>query len=151
MYCRDRAQDPDFGPDELLFRRYLREHWIEGCFTSAGFHFERDSGQSVNREKYSEPEDLLFVNDEDDQYDDSWGVLEFLVSDIPPRLPDDGSVPAFMFFPRHVPKERNFAHSEIWCDREERTGRYIRPSPTVRKLLRTKLSQRVSIRIEARR
>jgi hypothetical protein len=148
MHRRGRAEDPVFGPDELLYRRYLQAHWIGGCFSPLGFKFSDNSGQSVNRQKYSEPEDVQFL--EDSTFDNDWGVLEFAVRDIPAKLPEDGT-PAFAFFPRHVPEELNFAHSAVWCDREERTDGYVAPSPTVKKLLRARLSQRVTIRIEARK
>jgi hypothetical protein len=145
MYRRNRPEDRVFGPDELLFRRYLQSHWIDGSFSPLGFRFAENSGQSVNRQKYSEPEDVLFLNG---TFDDEWGVLEFAVRDIPQKLSEDPA-PAFVFFPKHVPEELNFAHSEVWVwsDREEGTGGYAAPSKAVRKLLRAKLSQRVTIRI----
>jgi hypothetical protein len=140
-----RPEDQAFGPDELLYRRYLQEHWVNGQFTGLGFRFPR---QSVNRQRYSEPEDVLFL--EDGTFDDEWGVLEFAVRDIPPRLPEQG-FPGFVFFPKHVPLEMNFAHSELWCDHEQRTGGYVEPGTTVKKFLRAKLSQRVFPRIPARK
>jgi hypothetical protein len=123
MYRRGRTEDTVFGPDELLYRRYLKEHWIDGSFSNLGFKFPDDSGQSVNRQKYSEPEDVLFLNG---TFDDEMGVLEFAVRDIPQRLSVDRG-PGFVFFPKHVPEELNFAHSEVWCDREERTYEYVTP------------------------
>jgi hypothetical protein len=143
-----RPEDQDFGPDELLYRRYLQSHWVAGHFSDLGFRFSRESGQSVNRQRYSEPEDVLFL--EGGAFDDDWGVLEFAVRDIPPRLPEQG-FPAYIFFPKHVPLELNFAHSEVWCDLERRTGNYVEPPKTVKKLLRAKLSQRVFPRIVARK
>jgi hypothetical protein len=144
MYQRGRVEDPEFDPGELLYRRYLKEHWIDGTFSNTGFSFPK---QSVNREKYSEPEDVLFLPDGTSNAE--MGVLEFAVRDIPPTLQHGG--PAFLFFPKHVPIEANFSHSELWCDRAERTGEYVEPNSTVKKLLRTKLSQRVIIRIPARK
>jgi hypothetical protein len=148
MYRHGRAEDPDFSPNELLYRRYVQQHWIDGRFAPEGFRFSENSGQSVNRQKYSEPDDVLFLND--GTYDDDLGILEFAVRDIPVRLPENDS-PAFVFFPKHVPEELNFGHSEVWCDKEERTGRYVEPNKVVKKLLRTKISQRVFIRIPARK
>jgi hypothetical protein len=145
MYQRGRVEDPEFDPGELLYRRYLKEHWIDGIFSNTGFSFPK---QSVNRQKYSEPEDVLFLPD--GTFDDERGVLEFAVRDIPLILPEGGG-PAFVFFPKHVPEEVNFAHSEVWCDRAAKTGEYVEPNRTVKKLLRTKLSQRVFIRIPARK
>jgi len=60
MYRRGRPEDQHFEPEELLFRRYLREHWLEGHFSGVGFRFPK---QSVDRGKYSEPEDVIFSED----------------------------------------------------------------------------------------
>lgn len=144
MFQRGRPEDQEFGLAELLFRRYLRDHWIEGHFSDLGFRFPR---QSLNRQKYSEPEDVL-LSDEGTYYN-GYGVLEFLVCDIPTTLQAPGTR-VFVFYPRHVPQDLNYAHSELWCDTEHRTGGYIEPkSSIIRKQLRTKLSQHVSIRIPA--
>jgi hypothetical protein len=143
MYQRGRPEDQEFGLVELLYRRYLRDHWIEGHFSDLGFRFPR---QSLNRQKYSEPEDVL-LSDEG-TYHVGYGVLEFFVSDIPTRLQAPGTH-VFVFFPKHVPKALNYAHSELWCDTEQQTGSYVEPSSIIKKLLRAKLSQHVSIRIIA--
>ncbi len=144
MYQRGRVEDLQFDPGELLYRRYKREHWIDGTFSNTGFRFPR---QSVNRQKYSEPEDVLFLPD--GTFDAEMGVLEFAVRDIPSTLQHEG--PTFVFFPKHAPLPENFSHSELWCDRAERTGEYVEPNTTVKKLLRAKLSQHVAIRIPARK
>ena len=143
MYQHSRPEDQEFGLEELLYRRYLQAHWIEGHFSDIGFKFPR---QSLNRQKYSEPEDVL-LSDEG-TYHVGYGVLEFLVRDIPTRL-QEPETRMFVFFPKHVPGALNYAHSELWCDTEQRTGSYVPPSATIKKLLRAKLSQRVSIRITA--
>jgi len=144
MFRRGRPEDQEFGREEFLYRRYLSDHWIDGHFSDLGFKFPR---QSLNRQKYSEPEDVL-LSDEGTNYE-GYGVLEFLVCDIPPALQAPGTR-VFVFFPKHVPRELNYAHSELWCDTEHRTGDYIEPrSSIIKKLLRTKLSQHVSIRIPA--
>lgn len=144
MLRNGRPEDLIFRPEELLYRRYLNDHWIEGLFSPAGFKFPK---QSVNRQKYSEPEDVLFS---EDGSLDGYGVLEFATRDIPPRLLETGT-PVFVFFMKHVPQEENYAHSEIWCETEQTTGQYVNPSPAIKKRFRTKLSQHVTVRIPAQK
>ena len=51
-------------------------------------------------------------------------------------IPDGG----FAFFPKHVPLKRNYAHSEVWCDRIPRqNARYVLPTRLVQRELRAKI------------
>lgn len=147
MYRKDRAEDQDFARDELLYRRYLQQHFFDNCFSDLGFRFSDVSGQSVNRERYSEPGDVLFL--ENGTFCEGWGVLAFAVHHIPSKI--DGVQFTYVFTPKHVPKELNYAHSEVWCDTDKGTGGYVRPDKTVRKKLRTMLGQHVSVKITAER
>jgi hypothetical protein len=106
-----------------------------------GFAFPK---QSVNREKYSDPADVLFSAT--DEFE-GWGVLYFRVQDIPVAFPPDRR--QYTFFPKHVPEDEMYPHSEVWCDRLPQTGEYVEPSPGVKKLFRAFLSQRAEIEIEA--
>jgi hypothetical protein len=72
MKRNGRAEDQDFQATEKLFRRYTRDHYMNGQFSNTGFAFT--SPQSVNRQKYSEPVDALYS--EADEFVD-WGVLSF--------------------------------------------------------------------------
>lgn len=141
MYRNGRPEEPAFSPQELLFRRYRTEHWVEGQFSGLGFKFPK---HSVNRGFFSAPEDVLFS---DIGEFNGWSVLEFRVSDIPPpiQLPPI----AFSFFMKHVPHEDNYAHSEIWSDRMNPSGEYVEPSPAVKKQFRTIMAQRMKVRIAA--
>ena len=48
-----------------------------------------------------------------------WGVLGFLVRDIPPnREVFQHGVLAFLLEPRHIPYQRNYPHSEVWVHRD---------------------------------
>jgi hypothetical protein len=71
---------------------------------------------SVNREKYSEPEDARRGYDEAD-----WGVVAFTVADIPPRVDWAHMAQTYRLRPRHVPEPGNYSHSEvrIWRKLEE--------------------------------
>jgi hypothetical protein len=142
MRRNGRPEDQEFAPTEKLFRRYTREHYINGQFSNVGFAFT--SPQSLNRQKYSEPVDVLFS--ETGEFA-SWGVLSFKAGDLPTSFPADN--PRFTFFAKHVPREDNYAHSEVWCDSLPATGKYVMPNKQVKKLFRASLSQRIVIEIAA--
>jgi hypothetical protein len=142
MRRNGRPVDHSFQSGEKLFRRYAADHLIDGQFSPVGLSF--GTAPSVNREKYSEPGDVLF--DEANQYE-NWGVWSVTVGDLPTAFPEVNAT--FSFFPMHVPMEDNYAHSEIWSDRIPPTGTYTMPSKTVRKLFRAFLSQRIIIEIVA--
>lgn len=136
-----RPEDPEFLPEERLFRRYRRQDYIENQFSGLGFAFPR---QSVNREKYSGPADVLFSPT---GAFEGWGVVYFRVRDLPTDFPPDTR--HYTFFMKHVPEENMYPHSEVWCDRMARSGEYVEPSSGVKKLFRALLSQRVVIEIQA--
>jgi hypothetical protein len=136
-----RPEDQEFLPGERLFRRYRREDYLDNQFSGLGFAFPK---QSVNREKYSNPADVLFSAT--DEFE-GWGVLYFRVQDLPLEFPPDNR--QYTFFAKHVPKEEMYPHSEIWCDRLPVTGEYVEPSKGVKKLFRAFLSQRAEVEIEA--
>lgn len=137
-----RPEDPNFEPAEKLFRRYKSEHYVGGEFSNIGLPFS--TPPSTNRQKYSLPEDVLFS--ETGQFL-SWGVLSFMVQDLPSHFSVEQM--SYIFFPKHAPLENNYAHSEVWCDRLPRTGTHVVPSKQAKKLFRAYLSQRVSVVIEA--
>jgi hypothetical protein len=137
-----RAADQEFAAAEKLFRRYTKLHYVDGQFTGIGLNLE--SPPSTNREKYSEPADVLFSPT--NQYA-GWGVLSLAVQDITITLPTDQA--RYSFSPKHMPLEDNYAHAEIWCDLTEPTGQHVEPSPGVRKLFRTIIGQRATREIEA--
>jgi hypothetical protein len=143
MLRNGRAPDAEFQPTEKLFRRYKREHFIDGRFSNMGLSFTNPP--SVNREKYSQPSDAIFS--EADEFL-NWGVLSFQAQHLPAAFPTDR--PAYSFFPHHVPLENNYSHSEVGCDTIPPSGTYQVPQPPgMRKLFRTTLSQRITIEIEA--
>jgi hypothetical protein len=142
MFRNGRAEDQVFGKDENLYRRYIKEHWVNNTFVGAGFQFPRPS---VNRQRYSEPEDVIYS---DEGEFDGCGVLEFSVEHIPQRLVD-GAGKAYVFFPWHTPDEDNYAHSEIWCESESERGQQADPNSTTKKKFRTMLSQHAKVKIEA--
>lgn len=93
---------------------------------------------SVNRQKYSEPEDVLVPDWPD------WGIAAFRVADIPLSL-ESASGSRFDFRVEHVPLEENYAHSEI---RTYKNGLYVEnpdPPQTIKKKFRQMLSDRSTI------
>jgi hypothetical protein len=145
MYQRDRQVVPDFDGGEFLYLRYGREDFVEGQLAPGGIRFPKTS---VNRGSLSQPEDVLFA--EDGKYN-GLGVVEFKVSDIPPRIAQEQG-PTYLFFMRHDPHTDNYSHSEIWSDQATHTGDYREPSKTVKLKFRIHLCQRITherIRIEA--
>lgn len=136
-----RPEDPVFADAEKLFRRYKSEHIIEGSFSGVGLSFK--NAPSLNREKYSEPRDVLFSENEEFA---GWGVVSLRVQDIPPALPVEN--PRYNLAPRHAPLEDNYAHSEIHCQGIPAAG-YVEPSSPIRKILRATLGQRIRIEIES--
>lgn len=141
MKRNSRPPDPIFQGSEKLYRRYKLDHIVNGSFTGIGLSFKNPP--SVNRQKYSEPEDVLFS--EASEFT-GWGVASFEVREIPTPLPSDN--PRYNLSPRHVPLEDNHAHSEIHCEEIPPAG-YVEPASTVRKVLRATLAQRIRIEIES--
>jgi hypothetical protein len=137
MYRRGREAVPDFAGPELLYLRYMSQHFIQGQLLPEGIRSQLK--QSVNRGRFSEPEDALFS--ETAKYD-GLGVVEFKVADIPERV-EQPQGPSYVFFMRHEPDDENYSHSEIWSDHEVRTGGFRPPSRTVSLLFRTSLCKAI--------
>jgi|SRR5450755_3611733 hypothetical protein len=142
MKRNGRPEDPVFEGSEKLFRRYKSEHIVNGSFTGVGLSFKNPP--SVNRNKYSEPQDVLFS--ETDEFA-NWGVVSLRVREIPSSLPLDN--PRYKVSSKHTPLEDNYAHSELHCEGIEAAG-YLEPAPGVRKILRATLGQRIRVEIEAK-
>lgn len=79
---------------------------------------------STNREKYSEPEDVVLGYEED-----AVAIAAARVRDIPERVGE------YEFRPVHVPEPENYAHTEVRTFQE---GEHLerKPSKTVRKEFR---------------
>jgi hypothetical protein len=142
MQRNGRPADPVFALTEKLFRRYKRQHIVGATFSGVGLSFK--DAPSLNREKFSRPQDVLFS--EADEFA-NWGVLSFQVQHIPLSLPPEH--PLYNLFPKHTPLEDNYSHTELYCV-GTRSADYVEPAPAVRKLLRAAISQRITVEIEAR-
>lgn len=125
------APDPEFEDSERLFRRIHPEHFMEGVLADAFLPFP---SFSVNREKYSQPEDVIRDHP-------TFGIAAFAVGDIPPELEGEPGQ-AFRFGVEHAPLPDNYAHSEV---HSYQNGAKAKPSRIVRKRFRDLLRQRATI------
>src|SRR4029077_13323918 len=126
--------DPVFSPDERLFRAVPRKDLTaDGRLLPPAIEFP---DFSVNRERYSLPEDVLLVRP-------SWGIVAFAVRDVPAELADlEGK--RYEFRVEHVPEEENYSHSEVRTYREgQRSGK--EPPKKLRTLFRLMLFPKVVV------
>ena len=103
MYRRGRPVDSHFEPTEKLYRRCQGDHIVGDRVLPQAF---RAPDFSVNRGKYSQPEDVLMPSYE------RWGVVSFQVKDVPARILSAGGA-KFEFGIVHDPEEDNYSHSEV--------------------------------------
>jgi hypothetical protein len=141
-YGNGRPEDPTFADGELLYRRYRAEHFQYQRLLPSAFKFPR---QSFNRQKYSQPDDVLHPDCCDGKDYDGWGVLECSSSELP--TPIDLALATFSFQVVHQPKECCYAHTELWCKRGHQL--VDEPSKTVKETFRVKLALKMRVRITA--
>ncbi len=145
MYSEGRETNQTFYGNEILYLRCKRGSLNdEGKkLAPAGIHFPN---QSVNRQKYSKPKDVLLPNNEDKTKEwIFWGVARIFVRDIPEgtetqALPTAKKV-IYKYDTVHVPEDDNFSHSEI---RVKKDGVYVK-SQGVKKAYRTDLSFKTTV------
>jgi hypothetical protein len=142
VYCNNRVADQNFPPDELLFRRFPRNSLINGWPVPLNLPIEDTSGISVNRARYSLPQDVLDPDCCHGKYRIDMVVLEFAVGDLPKKVAAHDR--EFAFVPKHVPLECCYAHSEIWCNPQGDIDQPCeRPSKTIRDLFRAELLSKI--------
>lgn len=148
VHRNGRPEDQIFDPDERLFRRYPKMSLINGRPVPLAMTFEEHSGISVNRSKYSEPQDVLEPDCCDGVGRPQCVVLEIHSSDVPQEIPTtDGTGRVFQFRIAHKPRDTCFAHSEIWCNREgDIQLPYEKPPKHVKNLFRVELAQHLAKR-----
>ncbi len=161
-----RPIDNDFDPDEPLYLRFQGDDvrldedgnqiLNEGCIKYPAF--------SVNRGKFSEPDDVLFrtcvremaiARGQDPSKLDiskptrfeGWGVARFQVRDIPP--PDESAPNTFEYCVAHDPCEDNYSHSEVRTLKNARFDPKVSLPTQVKKRYRFFLSKRLSVVIPA--
>lgn len=133
-----RAPDPVFSPAEELYRRFSKQD-LDGFgeFIDARLSF----AISTNRQKFSQPEDVLYSST--NAYA-GFGVVRVLVQDIPAPVEDDQRR-SFWFRPCHLPEEDNYSHTHIQCEYEAPVGQEVTGSKSARKKCRSILKQKFVI------
>ena len=131
----DRAPDNQFGQDELLFVRCLSDQVDGEHLLPAGIKFP---DWSTNRERYSEPQDVLLPNFE------RWGIAGFKVSAVPARL-QTGESKEYTFAAIHEPVPDNYAHTEVRAFKDGAHDRDLKVPTLIKKEFRTRLSALTSI------
>jgi hypothetical protein len=98
--------DQSFPETERLFHRIRRNNvGRDGKATFLAFALP---DMSVNREQHSTAEETRKGYDPAD-----WGVVGFLVADIPPRTNWAHIADIYRLLARHVPEAGNYSHSEV--------------------------------------
>jgi hypothetical protein len=133
-----------FDADELLYRRYSKRDIVNGQVVPQSVSFPKPS---FNRSKFSRPEDVLHVDCcGGKQPVIGLGVLEGRVSDFR-KSAQSGDNRIFTLYPKHVPNETCYAHSELWCATSESED--AKPSQSAKEKLRIMASRALSVKIEA--
>ncbi|MBW4444358.1 MAG: hypothetical protein KME10_24695 [Plectolyngbya sp. WJT66-NPBG17] len=135
MYRAGRHVDPEFEDDELLYNRCQALHVAEQRLLPTGIKFP---DWSVNRSKYSEPDDVLIPTYLD------WGIVEFQVDSVPKKLESLGNV-VFEFKVEHDPVDDNYSHSEVRTYKEGIHHKNVEVNKTVKKQFRQMLSDRTRL------
>jgi hypothetical protein len=135
MYRQDRLVDPEFAPSEDLYYRCQAQHVAESRLLPTALRFP---DFSVNRAKYSLPEDVLIPDYQ------TWGIAAFQVKDIPPDQKSDAST-TYTWGVIHDPNVDNYAHSEIRTYKNGYYAKNLDVSKTVKKAFRQILSDRARI------
>jgi hypothetical protein len=139
-----RPVDNEFAGEELLFRRYgLQQLDGRGRLIDAVLQFPL----STNRQKYSNPEDVLFS--QTNEYD-GLGIIELPVAGIP-VIVDDGLGQLHYFRPCHLPEEDNYSHTHIHSEDQHNPGQEVPSTRPARKKCRSMLNQAIRINTSARR
>jgi hypothetical protein len=140
MFQNARSIDSHFASDELLYRRFCHDEVLENRLAPDSIKFP---DWSVNRQKYSEPEDVLIPSGDKTYF--CCGVAGFLVSDIPSKIDTDI---VFSFIVEHRPEPDNYAHSELVTYKNGVSGKEIKNfkvSTKVKKAFRVALSDNTRI------
>jgi hypothetical protein len=119
----------------------------------SSFKFEHERGQSFNRSRFSEPQDVLHSDCARSTSLSEWGVWQCTVGDIPsPVVGQDTPSSSILFIPLiHTPEETCYAHSELWCRRVgSSSSDYEEPPKKVKEALKIKLSLALKVIIPSK-
>lgn len=141
MFQGSRGIDPNFASDELLYRRCCPHKILNSVRLDPNAIDFPD--WSVNRQKYSEPEDVRIPSGS--ALCLCCAVAGFTVSDIPSKIDPDI---VFNFIVEHKPEPDNYAHSELVTYKNGVSGKEIKNfkvSTKVKKAFRAALSDKTRI------
>ncbi|MEX1268854.1 MAG: hypothetical protein WEA56_07620 [Balneolaceae bacterium] len=130
MFRNGRKLDQKFDAKEKLFQRFSKLSSLKGAIYPNSIRFP---DFSVNREKFSEPLDVL-LHDYPNLL--KLGVASFKVKDLPgpQKTGDKKKKTTYCFKAEHVPLDDNYAHSEV---RVYKNGKYSTKT-NVAKTIKTK-------------
>lgn len=147
MYRNDRPIDTTFGRAEQLFFR-CKLDWIDDTqrIKPAKVHFP---DQSVNREKYSRPTDVLLPDSSPRSKEwIVWGVAVIRVCDIPPASETSAGV-SYAFTAEHDPDDDNYGHTELRVYKNgQRESNKKKINETIKKEYRTNLALRSAVTVQ---
>jgi len=133
-----RPVDPVFDLAEQLYHRCTAGSTLEDPQQPGLFRLKPSSLRcpdfSVNRQKYSQPEDVLLPSYQE------MGVAAFAVGDVPSSIISPGGV-VLEFRVEHVPLEENYAHAEV---RSYKDSARILESSKVPDRVKSEFRQRLS-------
>jgi hypothetical protein len=135
MFRRDRPVDENFDVAEALYYRCQAQHVDGHQLLPEAIRFPNFS---VNRSKYSEPEDVLIPSYH------NWGIATFGVRDLPePESTDEKTEYEWQVV--HDPLEDNYAHSEVRTFKNRTYSEDLKVPTTIKKKFRQILSERIII------
>ena len=115
LYQKDRGPKHDFADDEELYVRIHPDHWHGDMPDLTAVRFPNTS---VNRQKYSACQDVLYPPEGSNKDFCDYGIGSVTVADIPPPRVSCVDGREFTFKAFHDPSPDNYSHSEIraFCD-----------------------------------
>jgi len=135
MYRKGRPVDSEFEPSEDLYYRCQAQHITDSRLLPTALRFP---DFSVNRAKYSLPEDVLIPDYQ------TWGIAAFRVEDIPSEQKSDANT-TYTWEVVHDPNEDNYAYSEVRTYKNGHYAKNLDVSKTVKKIFRQILGDRARI------
>lgn len=130
-----RIVDRQFDSSERLYHRCQLRHIDSERLLPEAIRFPNFS---VNRSKYSEPEDVLLPNYQD------WGIAAFEVIDIPESQSTDTNT-EYSWRVEHDPLDENYAHSEVRTFKNSVYTENLKVPTTIKKEFRQILSDRARV------
>ncbi len=135
--------DPDFSPDERLYRRINPDQIYEGnrvLGNALEDIKERHPSCSFNRGKYSDPNDVL------DPASSEYNRIAFLVAgNLPEPQPHPTDPQAlYAFRLEHLPEDINYSHTEAQVTKQGKSASRV-GSADLRRQLREALADKMSV------